>query len=60
VPGKIDYKTGKIEFGEMNSPEYDDVLDDLAKLVLLNNGSVFILEKDKMPGTTGIAANYRY
>ncbi len=60
VPGKIDYKTGGIKFGEINSPEYDDILDDLAELVLLNGGSVFVLSKDKMPAMTGIAAIYRY
>jgi hypothetical protein len=60
LPGKINYKTGEIEFGTIDSPDNDDILDDLAELVLVNGGSVFILTKDKMPSTTGIAAIYRY
>lgn len=60
IPGKIDYETGESKLGDINDPDYDDILDDLAELVLLNGGSVFILPKDKMPGTSGIAAIYRY
>lgn len=60
VPGKIDETTGKIKLGEINHPDTDDILDDLAELVLLNGGAVFVLAKDKMPSTTGIAAIYRY
>jgi len=60
VSGKIDSKTGKIKFGDINMPDYDDILDDLAELVLLGGGVVFVLPKDKMPVTTGIAASYRY
>ena len=60
VPGKIDNKTGNIKFGDIDHPEYDDILDDLAELVLSGGGEVFVLTKDMMPGTTGIAAVYRY
>jgi len=60
VPGKIDYKTGEIKFGDIDSPDYDDIMDDLAELVLLSGGDVFVLTKDMMPSTTGIAAIYRY
>jgi len=60
VPGKIDNKTGGIKFGDIDSPDYEDVLNDLAELVLLNRGAVIVLEKDEMPSTTGIAAIYRY
>lgn len=60
VPGKIDYKTGKIKFGDLDNPYYDDILDDLAELVLLNGGTAIVLAKDKMPSATGIAAIYRY
>lgn len=60
VPGKIDFKTGKIKTGDINSPDYDDIIDDLAELVLSNGGTVFILTKNMMPSTTGVAAIYRY
>ena len=60
MPGKIDYKSGRIKFGEINSLECDDILDDLAEFVLLNGGAVFILSKGKIPSTTGVAAIYRY
>lgn len=60
VPGRIDSKSGKIKFGDIDSPDCDDVLDDLAELVLLGGGSVLVLTKEMMPSTTGIAAIYRY
>ncbi len=60
VPGTIDAKTGKIKLGDMDDPENDDILDDLAEWVLLGGGAVFVLPKNKMPSTTGIAVSYRY
>lgn len=60
VPGKIDTKTGEILYGDINSPDYDDVLDDLAELVLSNGGSVLVLSEDKMPSDASVAAVYRY
>lgn len=60
IPGKIDSKTGEINYGDINSPDYDDILDDLAELVLSNGGDVLVLAQDKMPSNTGVAAIYRY
>lgn len=60
IPGKIDYKNGSIEFGDINSPNYDDIMDDLIELVLSNGGNVFVLTKEMMPNNKGIAAIYRY
>jgi hypothetical protein len=60
VPGKIDNNTGKIKLGDIDDPNYDDILDDLAELVLLSGGDVFVLSKNLMPSTTGIAAIFRY
>jgi hypothetical protein len=60
IPGRIDYTTGDIEFGNIKDPELDDILDDLAELVMRKNGQVVVLPKDKMPCKTGIAAIYRY
>lgn len=60
VPGNLDSQTGVIRFGDIDRPDHDDILDDLAELVLSGGGAVVILPKDKMPSTTGIAASYRY
>jgi hypothetical protein len=60
VPGRVDSETGEINYGDINSPDYDDVLDDLAEMVLSNGGSVLVLTEDKMPSDTGVAAIYRY
>ncbi|MBN1775841.1 MAG: hypothetical protein JW817_05180 [Clostridiales bacterium] len=60
VPGKIDFETGKVESGDIDHPQFDDILDDLAELVLSNNGTVLILDQEAMPTDTGVAAIYRY
>jgi len=60
VSGKINLKTGEIKFGDINNPDYGDILDDLAELVLSGGGAVIVLTKEMMPCNTGIAAIYRY
>lgn len=60
IPGKIDTGTGEIERGDLEHPEHDDILDDLAESVLSSGGNVYVLPKDRMPGNTGIAAIFRY
>ena len=59
-PGKIDDKTGKINLCDIQTPDCDDILDDLAELVLKNRGAVWVLPKDNVPGLSGVAAIYRY
>jgi len=60
LPGIIDRTTGAIRFGELNSPEIGDLLDDLAELVLTTGGEVVVVPSERMPTTTGLAAIYRY
>ncbi len=60
VGGKIDMETGEIKFGSIESPDLDDILDDIAELVLMRKGDVFILSKDDMPSDTGVCAIFRY
>jgi len=60
VPGEINHDTGGMNSCNMNAPDCDDILDDLAELVLKNRGKVWVLPKDKMPSLTGVAAIYRY
>ena len=38
----------------------DDVLDDLAEMVLKMDGQVYVLSSDQMPTDAGVAAVYRY
>lgn len=60
IPGRINYLTGEIDACDINRPDCDDMLDDLAELVLKNKGKVWVIPNDKMPGSSGIAAIYRY
>lgn len=60
LPGKIDLNTGEINYGNIDSPDNDDVLDDLAELVLSKGGSVLVLDEVQIPSDTGVAAFYRY
>ncbi|HSP46584.1 MAG TPA: hypothetical protein VLN47_00670, partial [Clostridiaceae bacterium] len=59
VPGKIDAETGKVEFGNLEAPGRDDVLDDLAELTLRMGGEVVLIPQDKMPVKSGVAAILR-
>lgn len=60
VYGKMDLNSGKIEF--MNDLEADnnDILDDLAEMVMLKGGKVLVVSKDKLLSSTGLAAIFRY
>ncbi len=60
IPGKVNLTTGEIIEGDLEHPEYDDVLDDLAEMVFNAKGEVVVLPKEKMPGTTGAAATFRF
>ena len=60
IPGIVDTATGELEFDSLNHPEVDDVLDDVAEIVLRNKGRVLVLKSEHMPSATGIAAVLRY
>lgn len=60
VSGSLDFDTGKITFGDSEKPDNNDVINELAQLVLLNGGEVLVLSKAHMPSETGVAAIYRY
>ncbi len=59
-PGHIDPTTGAIEVGNLEHPELDDLLDDLAELVMRMGGEVVVVPAVDMPVKTGAAAIYRY
>ena len=60
VPGRLDPTTGAAQADLLAHPAVDDMLDDLAELVLRNGGEVVIAPAERMPTTTGVAAIYRY
>lgn len=57
IPGRIDPETGAIVLG---GGAVDDVLDDIAEVVLKNGGQVVIVPAEEMPTQTGVAAIYRF
>lgn len=61
VKGSMDPNTGVLEIADtVDLAAAGDVLDDLAEAVLRNGGEVLIVPAERMPGTTGLAAIYRY
>jgi hypothetical protein len=60
VPGRVDAATGAIQFEDLEHPEVDDVLDDLAALARRMGGDIVMVPAERMPTETGIAAIYRY
>jgi hypothetical protein len=60
IPGNIDRATGRMETGDLADPRVDDLLDDLAEMVLRAEGKVAALPADRMPSRTGAAATYRF
>jgi hypothetical protein len=60
IPGRIDAATGDVVPADLDHPEIDDALDDLAALTLKMGGEVVIMPTEQMPTKTGLAAIYRY
>ncbi len=60
VPGRINTETGGVELDSLLEPDVDDLLDDVAEIVLKAGGHVVIVPAERMPTQTGIAAIYRF
>ena len=60
VPGILNRASGLIEQAPMSNPRADDLLDDLAEMVLKMDGQVLVLPHTEMPTDHGLAATYRY
>lgn len=60
VPGGLDRATGGIDFDHLAHPEIDDLLDDLAEVVLSKGGEVVVVPSERMPTQSGAAAIYRF
>ena len=59
-PGTLDPTSGRINFANLSHPGVDDLLDELAELVLRRGGEVVVVPADRMPTQSGGAAIYRF
>lgn len=60
IPGRLDRESGAIAIGDLNEGDIDDLLDDIAEVVLGAGGEVVVVPAERMPTETGLAAIYRY
>jgi len=60
IPGHMDKTTGSITFGNPEDTQVDDLLDDVAELVLRKGGNVVVVPAADMPSKTGLAAAFRF
>lgn len=60
IPGVLDRTTGSIRAGNSEDPHVDDMLDDLAELVLAKGGEVVVVPRERMPVESGLAAIFRF
>lgn len=60
IPGKLDHQTGKLTLSQLNDPQADDLLDDLAEMVLSRGGHTIVVPAADMPTKSGVAATYRF
>jgi hypothetical protein len=59
IPGELVDGKG-IEFYDASAQDIDDVLDDIAEIVLEKGGEVLVVPSSDMPTASGIAAVYRW
>jgi hypothetical protein len=60
VKGQINPRNQQVDFKDPQTTLMDDVLDDLAQLVLKNRGEVYLIPKTIFESKYGIGAIYRY
>jgi hypothetical protein len=60
IGGRIDPTNGRIEYGDLARPDFDDLLDDIAERVMKTGGQVLVMPAEQMPSDTGLAAIYRF
>ncbi|PKK98437.1 MAG: hypothetical protein CVV57_06925 [Tenericutes bacterium HGW-Tenericutes-2] len=60
IPGKIDIESQQMVQSDLEDSQTDDILDDMIQHAYLIGSKIFILKKDKMPTTSGVAAIFRY
>lgn len=59
-PGRLDRLTGDSIPGDPDNPETGDLLDDIGEIVMQKGGDVHVVQSDRMPSRTGIAAVFRF
>jgi hypothetical protein len=60
-PGRIDESSGAIERVDCSTGDgCDDLIDDLAELVIARGGEVVVVPSSRMPTRTGVAGIYRF
>jgi hypothetical protein len=60
IPGFVDRTTGSVRTAETAHGHFDDMLDDLAEVVLAKGGEVVVVPAERMPTESGLAAIYRF
>lgn len=60
IGGRVDASSGLVQYGELEEPYTDDVIDDVAELVLNAGGRVLFLPSARVPGNSGVAAMLRF
>lgn len=60
IPGRLDRTTGAIHFAPLESPEVDDLIDDVMEVVLRMGGEAVVVPAERMPTDTGLAATFRH
>jgi Bacterial archaeo-eukaryotic release factor family 3 len=60
IPGRLDRSTGRVTTAKLEEPDIDDLLDDVAELVVEKGGVVWVVPAEEMPSRKGLAAIYRY
>ena len=60
IPGQLDPVTGRLTLGPLEDPQVDDLLDDLAELVLSRGGQIVVVSAADMPTAMGVAAVFRF
>jgi hypothetical protein len=60
ISGIVDRSSGSVRPADPAHWYVDDMLDDLAELVLTKGGEVVVVPGERMPTTSGLAAIYRF
>ena len=60
VPGSIDEESGAVTFAEAGDAVSYDVVDEIARRVLLSGGHVLAVRREDIPGAGSVAAILRY
>jgi hypothetical protein len=60
IDGHLDRNSGSIRPADRGTSHVDDLLDDLAEVVMAKGGEVVVVPPERMPAASGLAAIYRF